>query len=128
MEHEGTHATFLNLDITIENGMFVYKLYDKRDSFPFHIVRMPFIDSNIPKSIFYSALKGEFLRIARSTLYLKDFVPKAKELLTRMNRQGATDNITYHSIIKIISNHPQSFQHFSILPNDLIELLFTATE
>ena len=35
VEHEGIHATFLNLDVTIENGIFVYKLYDKRDFFLF---------------------------------------------------------------------------------------------
>ena len=40
-EHEGTHANFLELDITIEEGLFVYKLFDKRDDFPFSIVRMP---------------------------------------------------------------------------------------
>ena len=40
-EHNGNHATFLDLDITIEDGVFMYKLYDKRDEFPFHIIRMP---------------------------------------------------------------------------------------
>ena len=43
-------------------------VFDKRDAFPFFIVPMPYIDSDIPKSIFYSALVGEFLRIACSSL------------------------------------------------------------
>ena len=80
LEHSGSHATFLNLDITIKDGIFIYKLFDKRDAFPFSIVRMPHMDSNIPESIFYSALIGEFLRIARSTLLLEDFRNKAREL------------------------------------------------
>ena len=67
VEHSGNHASFLNLDITIKDGIFVYKLYDKRDAFPFSIVRMPYTSSNIPENIFYSAMVGEFLRIARST-------------------------------------------------------------
>ena len=37
-EHEGTHATFLQLDITIRDGIAIYKLFDKRDNFPFFIV------------------------------------------------------------------------------------------
>ena len=48
----GTHATFLNLDITVKDGVSIYKLFDKRDVFPFFIVRMPYIDCidrNIPK-------------------------------------------------------------------------------
>ena len=69
--------------------MFVYKLFDKRDAYPFFIVRMPYIDNNIPKSIFYAALVGKFLRIARSSLLYKDFNEKAMELLNRMKAQGA---------------------------------------
>ena len=47
LEHHGSHATFLDLDIEIKNSVFVYKLFDKRDAFSFEIVRLPFIDSNI---------------------------------------------------------------------------------
>ena len=48
VEHHGNHATFLDLDITIKANIFVYKLFDKRDKFPFIIVRMPRLGSNIP--------------------------------------------------------------------------------
>lgn len=40
-EHKGDHATFLELDVSVVDGKFVYKLYGKRDAFPFTIVRMP---------------------------------------------------------------------------------------
>ena len=76
VEHSGTHATFLNLDIMVKDGVFIYKLFDKRDAFPFFIVCMTYVDRNIPKTIFYSALAGEFLRIARSSLYTKTFMKK----------------------------------------------------
>ena len=52
-EHNGTHATFLELDISIVDGLFIYKLYDKRDDFPFHIIRMPDKNENIPLHVFY---------------------------------------------------------------------------
>ena len=60
LEHSGIHVTFSNLDITVKDGVFSYKRFDKRDIFLFFIIRMPYIDSNIPKSIFYSALVGGF--------------------------------------------------------------------
>ena len=88
VEHEGNSASFLNLEIRIEDGQFVYKLYDKRDAFPFSIVRMPYLSSNIPKKIFYSALVGEFLRIARATLHLSDFIPKATDLIKENVKPG----------------------------------------
>ena len=57
--------------------MFVYKLFDKRGAFPFFTVHMAYTDSNIPKSVFYSALVGEFLRIARISLLYKEFNEKS---------------------------------------------------
>ena len=123
VEHQGTHACFLNLDISILDNMFVYKLYDKRDDFPFSIVRMPHIDSNIPQNIFYSAMKGEFLRIARSTLFIQDFLPRAKELLRRMHSQGSRSAPTKHSLRKIIISHKEDFQHYHIPCDTLIDTL-----
>ena len=48
----GTHTTFLDLDIKIEDEIFVYKLFDKRDKFPFFIVRKPHFENNILSTIF----------------------------------------------------------------------------
>ena len=124
LEHSGIHASFLSLDVTIEDKMFVYKLYDKRDDFPFSIVRMPQISSNIPQSIFYSAFVGEFLRIARSTLRLTDFVPKAKELIDRMMKQGADTRVSQRFLRKIIVAHLENFSQFLLSPEDLLEMLF----
>ena len=109
VEHHGQHASFLNLDINITEGRFIYKLYDKRDDFPFSIVRMPHLQSNIPKSIFYSALDGEFLRVARSTLLLEDFIPKAKDLVNRMNAQGANPFTSRRHHRNIIQRHFSNF-------------------
>ena len=123
LEHSGLHADFLHLDVRIEGNLFVYKLYDKRDAFPFSIVRMPYITSNIPQSIFYSALVGEFLRIARSTLKFEDFVPKAKELIERMRKQGAETRVSQRFLRKITESHPESFSGFYLSTEDLINTL-----
>ena len=125
MEHEGSHASFLNLDIRVEEGVFVYKLYDKRDDFPFSIVRMPHLCSNIPKKIFYSALMGEYLRIARATLLLSDFEPKAIDLVQRMINQGGDRRGVEKFLLKIIKRHPESFSQFRIKPEDLIQKCFS---
>ena len=45
---------------------------------------MSLVENNILQNIFNSAIKDEFLRIARSTLCLSGFIPKAKELLELM--------------------------------------------
>lgn len=88
-EHESLHVTFLDLETNVDNNIFVYKLFEKSDAFPFSIVRMPFLSSNIPYNIFYNTILSEMLRIARCSLLYKDFLIKARELCQRMIRQGA---------------------------------------
>ena len=124
VEHSGSHASFLNLDITINEGLFVYKLFDKRDDFPFSIVRMPYVSSNIPESIFYSAMVGEFLRIARSTLLFSDFLPKTRELIHRLKNQGAVQHTSIRHLRKIIQRHPDDFSHFRIETEDMLSQIF----
>ena len=47
LEKSETNATILDLDIKIEDGIFVYKLFNKRDKFSFFIVRMSHFENNI---------------------------------------------------------------------------------
>lgn len=67
--------------------MFVFKLFDKRNDFSFFLVRMPYINSNVPKLVFYSTLVGELLIIGRISLFYIDFDEKLKEMLNRMKAQ-----------------------------------------
>ena len=67
--------------------MFVFKLFDKRNDFSFFLDRMPYINSNVPKLVFYSALVGELLIIGRISLFYIDFDEKLKEMLNRMKAQ-----------------------------------------
>lgn len=111
-EHEGQHATFLELDISVKDGVFVYKLFDKRDEFPFFIVRMPDLSGNIPDHIFYGSVMSEFLRIARATLLYPDFLIKAKELFTRMANQNGNKHMLLLQLKKAIVNHSDIFRRY----------------
>ena len=63
-EHGNESASFLDLQINLHQNKFNINLYDKRDAFPFQIVRMPHKSSNIPSRFFYSSIGAEVLRIA----------------------------------------------------------------
>ena len=69
---------------------FIFGLFDKRDSFPFSIVRMPDKSSNVPSSIVYSAIVPESLRIARTSNNPESFSKANKTLIGRMSRQGVS--------------------------------------
>ena len=60
MKHKGANITFLDLDITIKDNAFIYKLLGK----PFFKVRMPHLFSKITSSLFYGLFYLELLRAA----------------------------------------------------------------
>ena len=48
-----TEASFLDLNLSITNGIVSSKIYDKRDDFNFEIVNYPFLDGDVPPSPSY---------------------------------------------------------------------------
>ena len=87
-EHQDTYVSFLNLGIHIVDGKCVRKLYDKRDSFPFFIVRIPHIDSNMFISMFYSVLVGEtyrqLIQVYVSLIFSQRFLNRYQEYFDKV--------------------------------------------
>ena len=81
-----------NLSINI----FAYKIFDKKDKFPFFIVRMPYLPSNIPSPIFYGSISSEF-------------VSKTSQLYARMITQGRKKASILHQIKKVFQRYPETF-------------------
>ena len=48
-----TEAPFLDLHLSISNGLVSSKMYDKRDDFDFDIINFPFLDVDVPRSTSY---------------------------------------------------------------------------
>ena len=94
-------------------------MFDKRAAFNFYIVRIPSITSNILSIICYSYTMSEFVRIGRSTLLTKDFLPIAKNLLDRMINQGGFKHISLRQTKKAINRYPEAFQKY-IIASDIV--------
>ena len=50
-----TEALFLDLNLSITNGIVSSKIYDKQKDFNFEIVKFPFLDGDVPCCIYFSA-------------------------------------------------------------------------
>ena len=61
VERQGNHVSFLDLDIKVEDSVFVYKPLDKMNKFSLFIVRMPHLSTNIPSTICYGSIFSELL-------------------------------------------------------------------
>ena len=89
-------------------------MFDKRDDFPFSIVKMPYLSSIIPYNIFYNTILSEILHIARCSLLYADFLYRAKELCLRMKNQGADIIFGKASLLRFIVKHSTTFKKFNV--------------
>ena len=63
---------------------------------------------------------SEFVKIAGSTLLLKNFLPVAKSLLDRMINQAGSKQLLLKQIKKAFNRHPKAFQKYHIIASDIV--------
>ena len=94
-----TEAAFLDLHLSISNGIVSTKIYDKRDDFDFEIVNFPFLDGDVPRSTSYGVYISQLIRFARASSYVTDFNTRNKLLTQKLLKQG----YQYHKLRKTFS-------------------------
>jgi hypothetical protein len=121
---DNNHATFLDLEIEIIDRKFDYKLYDKRNSYDFHIVRFPYRKSNIPSKVFYGSIGAEILRIARATLKYDNFIQSVKPFISRMKTQGSDKEKVIKVFSKVINTNQDQFEKYGKNSRQIINAVF----
>ena len=94
-----TEAPFLDLNLSITNGIVFSKIYDKRDDFNFEIVNFPFLDGDVPRPPSYCVYISQLIRFARVCSYVDDFNNINFFLTAKLLKQG----YRYHKIRKAFS-------------------------
>ena len=83
-----TEAAFLDLHLSISNGIVSAKIYDKRDNFDFEIVNFPFLDGDVPRSTSYGVYISRLIRFAGASGCVADFGTRNKLLTQKLLGQG----------------------------------------
>ena len=91
-----TSAAFLDLDLSIENGIISSKIYDKRDDFNFNIVNFPQLDGDVPKATSYGVYISQLIRFARACTSVNDFNKRNLLITEKLLKQG----YRYHKLRK----------------------------
>ena len=94
-----TEAPFLDLNLSITNGIVSSKIYDKWDDFNFEIVNLPFLDGDVPHSPSYGVCISQLIRFARVCSNFDDFNNRNLFLTAKLLKQG----YRYHKIRKAFS-------------------------
>ena len=68
-----TEGLFLDLDLSITNGIVSSKIYDKRDDFNIEIVNFPFLDGDVSRYPSYRLYILQPFRSARVCSNVEDF-------------------------------------------------------
>ena len=68
-----TEALFLDLNLSITNGIVSSKIYDKQDDSNFEIVNFQFLDGDIPRSPSYGVYVSQLIHFARVCSNVDDF-------------------------------------------------------
>ena len=111
----------------LDDKQFDFKLFDKRDAFPFSVVRMPHLQSNMPSKMFYSTISAEILRICRATFKYSNFLLSCEKLLIRMIKQGAKPLGIKNVVCKMIRRHSSDFEKFLKSAESITLDLFNST-
>ena len=94
-----TEAPFLDLKLSVTNGIASSKIYDKQDDFSFEIVNFPFLDGDFPLSPSYGVYISQLIRFARVCSNVDDFNNRNLFLTAKVLKQG----YRYHKIRKAFS-------------------------
>ena len=83
-----TEASFLDLNLSITNGIVSSKIYDKRNDFNFEIVIFPFLDRDDPGSPSYGVYISQLIRFERVCSNVDEFNNINLFLTAKLLKQG----------------------------------------
>ena len=66
---------------------------------------------------------SQFLRIARCTLNIEVFIPRAKDLYLRMVNQGERQSAILKQLMKAFNIHSNTFHKYGISTDDIVDIL-----
>ena len=96
--------SFLDLDIRIEDGKFVIKVYHKVDDFDFEVVSFPFPTSNISDYITYNSFYSQLVRFSTICSKFADFANRCSNLFNILIQRGFSKSRLKGSFNKFIFN------------------------
>ena len=112
-----TQATVLDMHVEIKEGFFKTKVYNKTDSFPFEVISLPFLESNISERICYKVFYSQVLRYQRLCSELYDFNSRVRILGEFLIKRGYKRDLLCREFVQVTSNYRGEFERWEI-PSD----------
>ena len=109
-----TEALFLDLNLSITNGIVSSKIYDKGDDFNLEKVNFPFLDGNVSRSYSYGVYISQLIRFTRVCSNVDDFNNRNLFLTAKLIKQGYRHNKIRKTFSKLYHRHSELIVKYSI--------------
>ena len=113
----------LDMVAEIKEGKIFTKVYCKTDHFPFEVISLPFLESNLDTNICYNVFYGQIVRFQRLTSFREDFEARVKFLASILIKRGYNIKFLCRRFTKALDKYGSEFQKWS-LPLDLKSWFF----
>ena len=111
-------ADVLDMNVEIKDGLIRTKVYCKADAFPFRVVTMPFLESNLDKGVCYRVFYGQVVRFQRLCTYREDFELRTRHLLDLLCERGYKVSLLGRQFCRAVDKYISDFQQWE-LPTDV---------
>ena len=109
-----TEALFLDLNLSITNGIVSSEIYNKWDDFNFEIVNFPFLDGDVPRSPSYGVYISQLIRFARVCSNVGDFNNRNLFLTAKLLKQGYRYHKFRNAFSKFYYRHSELIVKYNI--------------
>ena len=116
----GDSCSFLDLAISIDNGKFTYKSYDKRLYFNFEVINYSDLNSNVPCSPSYGVFKSQLVRFCDVNSQIGNFHSDIDTLVHKLMIQNFDLFTLKAKFKKFYANNIYRWSKFG---SDIINLL-----
>ena len=118
----GNTCTFLDLAISIINGRFTYKSYDKRKDFNFEIINYPDLSGNVPRGPSYGVFTSQLIRFTDVNSQLAHFQSDIKVLTDKLVKQNFKPTILKDKYTQFYNNNFIRWSKFGSDIQNMVDL------
>ena len=102
------------MDIRIDDGCFVSRIYDKKRDFNFDILGLPSFNSNVPINMTYGVMCSQFCRFALVCQHVEDFIFNCQLFINKLQENGYPIHILRKYVQKFSYNKMLTLSKYNI--------------
>ena len=110
-------ANVLDMNVKIQNSSIITKVYCKADDFPFLVISLPFLKSNLDDRLCYRVFYGQIIRYQRLSTLREDFEIRVNMLAWVLLRRDYKRFLLLRQFCSAVEKYISEFQKW-ILPSD----------